>query len=78
MFGFEIQNTEEGILLDRAILKRYPDLPRNTIYKALRKRDIRVDGRRVSQNVPLSAGMKIIAYIAVPSAPSYKVVYENE
>lgn len=77
LFEFEIQNMEDGILLDRAILKRYPDLPRNSIYKALRKRDIRVDGRRVSQNVPLSAGMKIVAYIAVPDAPSYKVVYEN-
>ena len=78
MIEFEVQQSENNLLLDRILTKYYPDLSKNSIYKALRKKDIRVNGRRISQNIPLSAGMKVTAYLTVPKAPAYQVVYENE
>ena len=75
MIEFIIQPSEDGILLDRAIWKRYPELPGSVFHKALRKKDIRVDGTRISQNMPLSAGCTVTAYINVPKPLTYQDVY---
>lgn len=78
MIEFTVAPSEDGMLLDRVLWKRYPDLPGGAFYKALRKKDIRIDGKRTGQNVPLSAGSQVIAYIALPKPLSYEVVYEND
>lgn len=78
MIEFTVAPSEDGILLDRVLWKRYPDLPGGSFYKALRKKDIRIDGKRIGQNVPLSAGSQVTAYITVPKPLSYEVVYEND
>lgn len=78
MIEFTVEPSEDGILLNRVIWKRYPDLSGGAFYKALRKKDIRIDGKRIGQNVPLSAGSQVTAYIAIPKPLSYEVVYEND
>lgn len=78
MIEFTIGSSEDGILLDRAIRKRYPELPGSVFYKALRKKDIRIDGKRIGQIVSLSAGSVVTAYITVPKPLTYEVVYEND
>ncbi len=78
MIEFKVEKSEDGLLLDRVLVKRYPGLSRSSIYKALRKKDIRVDGKRITQNMPLSLGMQIVAYVSLPKVPAYQVVYEND
>ena len=78
MIEFKVEQSEDGLLLDRVLVKRYPGLSRSSIYKALRKKDIRVDGKRITQNMSLSLGMQVVAYVSLPKAPTYQVVYEND
>lgn len=78
MIEFTVQPSEDGILLDRALWKRFPKLSGSSFYKALRKKDIRIDGKRISQNVLLHAGNVVTAYITVPKPLTYQIVYEND
>ncbi len=77
MFEFAVRPEEDGVLLDRVLLKRYPTFSRNELYKVLRKRDVRINGQRISQNQPLSVGMKVTVYANLPVIKQYSVVYEN-
>lgn len=45
------------------LTSKYPKLHINTIYKALRKKDIKVNGKRISENILLYCGDKIDVYI---------------
>ncbi len=78
MIEFEVQKAEDGMPIDRILMKYYPELSKNHIYKALRKKDIRVDGKRITQNMPLSCGTKVTAYLTLPTPPSYQIVFEND
>lgn len=78
MISFEVKPEEDGVLLERVVLRRYQALSRNCLYKVLRKRDVRLDGRRISKNMPLSSGMQVTIYVTLPEAAPYRVVYENE
>lgn len=78
MIEFNVERAEDGLLLDRVLIKRYPGLSRSSIFKALRKKDIRIDGKRTNQNLPVASGMQIVAYISLPKAPVYQVVFEND
>lgn len=78
MIEFTVEQAEDGLLLDRVMLKRHPDLSRSSIYKALRKKDIRINGKRITQNMLLSIGMQVVAYISLPKAPVYQIMYEND
>lgn len=46
------------------LTSKYPNLNVNAIYKALRKKDIKINKKRISQNVKLAYGDKIEIYIA--------------
>ena len=61
----------------------FPDLKTSSIYKALRKKDIRLNGKRISQNVTLQSGDKIDVYIVDSelygvNLLDIKTVYEDE
>ena len=51
------------VRLDKFLKEHFPNLPRGIIFKALRKKDIIVNGRRVTENVVLSGGDIIAVYI---------------
>ena len=51
-------------------------VPFSVIQKALRKRDVKVNGVRTGENVTLNQGDEIVAYVA--AAPSFSVLYEDE
>lgn len=73
--------------LDRFLQDQFPSLPRNVIYKALRLKDIRVNGKRIGENITLFAGDELKVYIkddllysASPakSESLLQVVYEDK
>lgn len=53
---------------------------KNAIYKALRKKDIKINGKRVSENITLNQGDVIEAYIFLPEVGQklYEKVFEND
>lgn len=58
----EYENNEKNLIT--YLTSKYPKLNINAIYKAIRKKDIKVNGKRINQNVTLSYGDKLEIYIA--------------
>lgn len=61
----------------------FPSLKTSSIYKALRKKDIRLNGKRISQNVTLQSGDKIDVYIVDSelygvNLQDIKTIYEDD
>ena len=60
----------------------FPNLNVNTIYKALRKKDIKLNGSRINKNILLNTGDKLDVYIVDSelygvSLKDIKVIYED-
>ena len=49
--------------LNNFILDSFPALNKNTLFKALRKKDIRINGKRVSEDVVIHSGDEITIFI---------------
>ena len=49
--------------LNTFILDTFPNLNKNTLFKALRKKDIRINGKRISEDTLLKAGDEITIFI---------------
>lgn len=49
--------------LNNFILDTFPNLNKNTLFKALRKKDIRINGKRVSEDVTIQTGDEITIFI---------------
>ncbi|MCR5186989.1 MAG: RluA family pseudouridine synthase [Clostridia bacterium] len=49
--------------LNSFILNEFPSLNKNVLYKALRKKDIRINGVKISQNTLINSGDEITIYI---------------
>jgi 23S rRNA pseudouridine955/2504/2580 synthase len=58
-----VPDTYNNKKLDRFLKETFKNLPLNAIYKALRTKDIRVNGVKASQNVVLQAGDQLDIYI---------------
>lgn len=50
--------------LSKYLLDTYDSLSPNTLYKALRKKDIRINDKRISENLIIHTGDKITIYIS--------------
>lgn len=53
---------DDGKPVERLLLSRYK-IERNGFYKALRKRDVKINGKRISENTVVREGDIIEAYI---------------
>lgn len=67
--------------LNKFILDNFPYLSSNTFYKILRKKDIKINGKRINKNIEVFSGDEVIIY--VPSrlkheADKIDVIYEDE
>ena len=66
--------------LNTFLLDTFSGLKQSTIYKALRKKDIIVNGKRITENTVIHTGDEIIIYIKdefLYSNISYSIVYED-
>ena len=59
-----IENKDDNKKLNTVILKAFPNLNVNALYKALRKKDIRINGARVNENVLVHSGDNVKIFIA--------------
>ena len=50
--------------LNTYLLAMFPDLSLNSLYKALRKKDIKVNGKRISENILIHSNDKVDVFIA--------------
>lgn len=58
-----VDNKNDGKKLNTVILNNFNELNINAIYKALRKKDIKINGSRVSTNVTVHQGDEITLFI---------------
>ena len=58
-----VEQKNDGKKLNTFLLKTFPNLSQNTLQKALRKKDIKVNDLRVSENIILHAGDKLKVFI---------------
>ena len=58
-----IENKYDGKKLNTILLKEFPYLSVNSIYKALRKKDIKLNGNRIKDNIILHSGDELNIYI---------------
>lgn len=63
MKSFSIGPNDEGQRLDKFILKAMPALPQSLMYKYIRLKRIKVDGKRAQISTRLKAGSVVDAYI---------------
>ena len=64
MKSFIVSEKYEDKKLNSVILKEFSNLNPNTLYKALRKKDIRVNGVKVSNNINVHSGDEITMFIS--------------
>lgn len=64
MVEFKVDLKNDRKKINTIITSMYPLLSQNTLYKALRKKDIKVNGKRVNKNVIVNYNDKIQVYIS--------------
>ena len=78
LFLNEKQNNKK---VDKVILESFPNLSQNTLYKALRKKDIRVNDKRISENVIVHSGDILKIFICdelLENTPTISTIYEDD
>lgn len=53
-----------GKKLNKFLLDNISNLTSNLLYKTLRKKDIKVNGKRINENIPIYEGDEVLVYIA--------------
>ena len=67
--------------VDKVILESFPNLSQNTLYKALRKKDIRVNDKRISENIVVFTNDIIKVFICdelLENKPTFSTIYEDD
>ena len=82
MKEFVVEEKFNGKKISRFLAHQIPDIDINQIYKLLRKKDIKVDGKRVHENVCVTTGSHIVVYIDETNVSTHsvpiEVVYEDK
>ena len=67
--------------LNTFLLDNIPNLSSNLLYKTLRKKDIKINGKRVSENITIHLGDEILVYISDEMLElniNIDIIYEDE
>ena len=67
--------------LTKFILDSFPHLSPNMLYKALRQKDIKIDGKRINKDCSIYEGNEILVYIAdnmLYPNDDLVIIFENE
>ena len=59
----QILENDAGMRLDKFLTKAYPNLPQSMLYKAIRKKDIKCNGKRCEISTRLQAGDILTMYL---------------
>ncbi|MGN0777622.1 MAG: RluA family pseudouridine synthase [Aristaeellaceae bacterium] len=77
VYSFVIEAMAEGQRLDACLRRFLPELPAPVVREAFRRRDVKLDGRRVKPETRVTAGQTVQLYCMELSAPPVDVVYED-
>ena len=78
---FTITEKHNNKKLDKVLFENFPNLKQNTFYKALRKKDIRINDKRISDNAVVYTGDIIKVFICdelLESNFNLSIVYEDD
>ena len=67
--------------LNKFLQDNYPSLTNNLFYKTLRKKDIKLNGKRISENIIIHENDEIIVYISdefLENTISLDIIYEDD
>lgn len=70
--------------LNTFLFKKFPNLKQNTLYKALRKKDIKINNKRISENVVIHTGDEIQVFItddlllSQSNSFNLEIIYEDK
>ena len=70
-----------GKKLTKFILDSFPHLSTNMLYKALRQKDIKIDGTRTNKDCTIYKGNEILVYISddlLSPTPELNIVFEDD
>ena len=91
MKNFTINNNDCGQRIDKFILKAMPDMPKSMLYKLIRKKDIKINGKRCEISTRLCEGDIVTVFVKdelsaskkhdmsfLNASGELKIVYEDE
>lgn len=82
MIEFKVNTQCSGKKLDRVLELFYPNANRNTLFRAFRNKDVKINGIRVSQNLYVNEGDYIQIYMDLDTIKSidnpYEIVFADE
>ena len=82
MLSLKVDKKNDGKKLITYITSLYPNLNVNTLYKSLRKKDIRINGKRINENLVIHQGDELIIYVDDSCLKNdnsyYTIVFEDE
>ncbi|MBQ8296421.1 MAG: RluA family pseudouridine synthase [Ruminococcus sp.] len=90
MKNFIINENDSDQRVDKFIMKVFPELPKSMMYKLIRKKDIKVNGKRCEISTRLQTGDTVSVYIHEKfsgnktdfsfkeASPEINIVYEDE
>ena len=64
MIKYQVKKSEENKTIERILISNF-SIDRNSFYKALRKKNIKINGKRTNQNLVLKQSDLIEAYIQI-------------
>ena len=76
-----VKESENNKKLDKILYENFPNLNKNTLYKALRKKDIRVNDIKISENITLHTDDIIKVFISdelLENKLNIPIIYEDE
>ena len=82
MRNLVVSHKSNGKKIIQYLMNEFPNVSKDTIYKALRKKDIRVNDIKISKNISVYEGDKIAVYIVdellFDENITLKIIYEDE
>lgn len=69
---------DKNAKLVKLALKQSADLSYSALNKLLRNKDVKVNGKRVKEDVPLKVGDRVEIYYTAPKTEKYKIIYQDE
>lgn len=77
LYSFIVDTSAEGQRIDACLRRFLPEIPQPVQRDAFRRRDVKLDGKRVKPDVRVSAGQTVQVYCMEQSAAPVDVVYED-
>lgn len=80
MINYKVNSKYNNKKIVTVLLAVFPNVTSSTIYKALRKKDVLINGKRIKENISVYENDEIIAYIVdAPKSQSHKfdIIYED-